>query len=97
MTNQITQCSHQLKNFKLISRNDFTVPIVYSWLDYTWETEGKTILLRQLFVECKPVNLIMTLTTTPEDVAGHESAWREVIKSFKLRSAEELSSDKLAG
>ncbi len=41
-------------------------------------------MLRQLFFESKPANIIFTLTTTPEDAPGHEAAWREVIRSLKL-------------
>lgn len=40
-------------------------------------------MLRQVFIERKPSVLITTLTTTPNDFAYHEQAWKLAMHSFK--------------
>lgn len=54
------------------------------WLDYQWQSEGRVLLLRQVFIERKPAVLIFTLTTTPEDAPRHETGWRRVMGTLKL-------------
>lgn len=81
ITDQIEQCRQQLSRFKLVKRNDYVQPYSHSSIEYTWETGERTVLLRQIFVESTPANIIFTLTTTPQDIAIHEAAWREVMSS----------------
>lgn len=81
---QIKECEAKLPHFKLLKHNNFQEPMSYAWVDYQWQAEQKTVMLRQIFLEGKPVNLIVTLTTTPLDAPGHEATWLEVIRHIKL-------------
>lgn len=83
---QIKQCEQQLSEFKLLQKQICAEPFSYAWVDYTWNAQEKTVMLRQIFFESKPANLIVTLTTTPEDAPTHEAAWREVVRSVQLKN-----------
>lgn len=83
---QVQQCESQLTGFKLIRHNIYYEPVSYAWVDYQWQVESRVIMLRQIFLESKPVNLIVTLTTTPEDAQGHEAVWLEAIRNIKMRN-----------
>lgn len=81
---QLQSAERQLPNFKLIKHWDFTLHgHAASLLDYTWEREGRDLMLRQMFIEHKPTVLIATLTTTPDDLVHHEAIWKQVMQSFK--------------
>lgn len=82
---QLQQCEAQLAGFKLLRHNVYAEPVSYAWVDYQWQVAQRVIMLRQIFLEGKAGNLIVTLTTTPQDVAGHEAVWLEVIRSIKMR------------
>ncbi len=84
IADQIKQCEQQLPKFQLLQRHIFSDPCSYAWLDYTWQSPDKTVMMRQIFFERRPAVVIMSLTTTPEDAPAHESAWREVIRATQL-------------
>lgn len=80
---QLKQAEQQLPGFKLLLRGDFVLHgHAASRLDYSWQREGRDLLLRQVFVERKPAVLITTLTTTPNDIKHHEKAWKEVMQTL---------------
>lgn len=80
---QIDGAQKQLPGFKLILRGDFVLHgHAASRLDYSWQREGRELMLRQVFIERKPAVLITTLTTTPSDIKHHEKAWKEVMQSL---------------
>lgn len=83
---QVAQCQQSLPQFALLNRHQFSEPMSYAWLDYTWENGGRRIMLRQLFFEHSPCHIIATLTLRPEDAGIHEPAWREVLRSIKLEA-----------
>ncbi len=83
---QITQCEQQLPGFKLLQKQLCVEPFSYAWVDYTWLAQEKTVMLRQIFFESKPANIIVTLTTTPEDAPAHQAAWREMVRSVQLKN-----------
>jgi hypothetical protein len=81
---QLKSAEQQLPGFKLIKHWDFTLhQHAASLLDYTWERDGRELMLRQMFIEHKPAVLIATLTTTPDDLIHHEAIWKQVMQSFK--------------
>jgi hypothetical protein len=81
---QLQSAEQQLPDFKLIKHWDFTLHgHAASLLDYTWERDGRQLMLRQMFIEHKPAVLIATLTTTPDDLVHHEATWKQVMQSFK--------------
>lgn len=83
ITAQIDGAQKQLPGFKLILRGDFLLHgHAASRLDYSWQREGRELMLRQVFIERKPAVLITTLTTTPNDIKYHEKAWKEVMQSL---------------
>ena len=84
IADQIKQCEQQLPGFQLLQRHLLTEPCSYAWLDYTWQSPDKTVMMRQIFFERRPAVVIMSLTTTPEDAPAHENAWREVIRASQL-------------
>lgn len=81
---QVKSAEQQLPEFKLVQRWD---TVLYehaaTLLDYTWKREGRELMLRQMFIERKPAVLITTLTTTPSDLAHHETAWKIAMSSLK--------------
>lgn len=84
IADQIRQCEQQLPGFKLLQRHLLSDPCSYAWLDYTWQSPDKLVMMRQIYFERRPAVVIMSLTTTPEDAPAHESAWREVIRAAQL-------------
>jgi len=81
---QLQSAEQQLPGFKLIKHWDFTLHgHAASLLDYTWQRDGRELMLRQMFIEHKPAVLIATLTTTPDDLVHHEAIWKQVMQSFK--------------
>lgn len=81
---QLQSAEQQLPNFKLSKHWDFTLHgHAASLLDYTWERDGRELMLRQMFIEHKPTVLIATLTTTVDDLVHHEATWKQVMQSFK--------------
>lgn len=84
--NQMKSAEQQLPAFKLAQRWDM---VLYghaaTLVDYSWQHEGREIMLRQVFIERKPAVLITTLTTTPDDLVHHEKAWKIVMNSLKPR------------
>ncbi|MGC5704385.1 DcrB-related protein [Pseudomonas sp. NFXW11] len=84
VANQLNAAEQQLPEFKLIKRWDFDMHgHAAVLLDYSWKREGRELLLRQVFVERKPAVLITTLTTTANDLAQHEPAWKQAMQSLK--------------
>lgn len=84
MSRQIENAQAQLPGFKLILRGDFLLHgHAASRLDYSWQREGRDLMLRQVFIERKPAVLITTLTTTPDDMPQHERAWKRAMESLK--------------
>lgn len=56
----------QLPAFKLALRWDMALyGHAATLVDYSWQREGRGIMLRQVFIERKPAVLITTLTITP--------------------------------
>jgi len=86
ISGQIKQCEQQLPGFKLLQHQLCVEPFSYAWVDYTWVAQDKTVMLRQIFFESKPANIIVTLTTTPEDAPAHEAAWREMVRGIQLKN-----------
>ncbi|MBC3363615.1 DcrB-related protein [Pseudomonas sp. SWRI154] len=85
---QLASAEQQLPGFKLIKRWDFFLhEHAAVLLDYTWQREGRELMLRQVFIDRQPVGLITTLTTTPGDLVHHEPAWKAAMHSFKVLSA----------
>jgi len=83
---QLKSAEQQLPGFKLVQRWDMVLHgHAATLLDYTWQREGRELMLRQVFVERKPAVLITTLTTTVNDLAHHEPAWKLAMHSLKLR------------
>ncbi len=81
---QVKSAEQQLPGFKLIQRWDMVLHgHTATLLDYTWQREGRELMLRQVFIERKPSVLITTLTTTPSDLVHHEQAWKLVMHSLK--------------
>jgi len=84
---QLKSAEQQLPAFKLIQTWDFVLHgHAATLLDYSWEREGRELMLRQVFVERKPAVLITTLTTTPGDLMHHERAWKQVMATLTPRS-----------
>lgn len=80
---QLTSAEQQLPGFTLIKRWDFTLhEHAATLLDYSWQREGRELMLRQVFVERKPAVLITTLTTTVHDLIHHEPAWKQAMQSL---------------
>ena len=82
---QLHQCQHTLPEFKLLQKQICSEPFSYAWVDYTWQARERCIMLRQLFFESRPANIIVSLTTTPEDAAAHEAAFRAMVRSVQLK------------
>lgn len=81
---QVKSAEQQLPEFKLVQRWDTVLHAhAATLLDYTWKREGRELMLRQMFIERKPVVLITTLTTTPSDLVHHETAWKIAMSSLK--------------
>ncbi|QJI31815.1 DcrB-related protein [Pseudomonas sp. ADAK18] len=81
---QVKSAEQQLPDFKLIQRWDMVLhDHAATLLDYTWQREGRELMLRQVFIERKPAVLITTLTTTPNDLVHHETAWKMVMGTLK--------------
>ncbi|SDB67953.1 hypothetical protein SAMN03159382_06071 [Pseudomonas sp. NFACC23-1] len=81
---QLKSAEQQLPGFKLVQRWDTVLHgHTATLLDYTWQREGRDLMLRQVFIERKPSVVITTLTTTPNDFAYHEPAWKVAMHSFK--------------
>ncbi|MDH0749410.1 DcrB-related protein [Pseudomonas sp. GD03842] len=85
---QLASAEQQLPGFSLLQKWDFELNgCPAALVDYTWEREGHSLMLRQVFVEHGAAVLITTLTTTVDDLPHHEMAWRKVMHSFTLRPA----------
>ncbi|UVM50332.1 DcrB-related protein [Pseudomonas sp. B21-015] len=85
---QLKSAEQQLPSFKLVQRWDMVLHgHTATLLDYTWQREGRELMLRQVFIERKPSVLITTLTTTPSDLAHHEQAWKRVMHSLKPQTS----------
>lgn len=85
---QLASAEQQLPGFKMIKRWDFILhEHAAVLLDYTWQREGRELMLRQVFIDRQPVGLITTLTTTPGDLVFHEPAWKAAMHSFKVLPA----------
>ncbi|TWC14559.1 MULTISPECIES: DcrB-related protein [unclassified Pseudomonas] len=83
---QLASAEQQLPGFNLIKRWDFALHGHGAvLLDYSWQREGRELMLRQVFIDRQPVGLITTLTTTPNDLVHHEPAWKMAMHSLKLR------------
>jgi hypothetical protein len=81
---QVKSADQQLPNFKLVQRWDMVLHgHAATLLDYTWQRDGRELMLRQVFIERKPAVLITTLTTTPNDLVHHETAWKMVMSTLK--------------
>ncbi|BCG24806.1 DcrB-related protein [Pseudomonas tohonis] len=81
---QLSNARQQLPGFALIKQWDINIqgsPAVL--LDYTWQREGRQLMLRQVFIEHRALVLIATLTTTPQDLPYHEPAWKQAMQTFK--------------
>lgn len=84
VTTQLANAAKQLPDFVLKDRWDLRIHEHNAVLvDYTWRRDGRLLMLRQTFIERKPAVLITTLTTTPEDFAWHEPAWKAAMQSIK--------------
>lgn len=82
---QLASAEQQLPGFNLIKRWDFFLHgYAAVLLDYSWQREGRELMLRQVFIDRQPVGLITTLTTTPNDLVHHEPAWKAAMHSFKV-------------
>ncbi|MFK3974355.1 DcrB-related protein [Pseudomonas sp. NPDC087358] len=80
---QLRSAERQLPGFELIQTWHFVLNgCAASLLDYSWQREGRELMLRQVYVEQKPTVLILTLTTTRNDLIYHEAAWKQVVHSF---------------
>lgn len=85
---QLASAEQQLPGFKMIKRWDFILhEHAAVLLDYTWQREGRELMLRQVFIDRQPVGLITTLTTTSGDLVFHEPAWKAAMHSFKVLPA----------
>lgn len=83
VANQLKSAEQQLPGFKLVQTWDFVLHgHAATLLDYTWQREGRDLMLRQVFIERKPAVLITTLTTTPGDLVHHEPAWKQVMAAL---------------
>lgn len=81
---QLNSAEQQLPGFTLIKRWDFDMHgHAAVLLDYSWKRENRELMLRQVFIERKPAVLITTLTTTLNDLAHHEPAWKQAMQSLK--------------
>ncbi|MCP1616218.1 hypothetical protein FBY21_0827 [Pseudomonas sp. SLBN-26] len=81
---QLANARQQLPGFTLVKQWDINLngaPAVL--LDYTWQRDGRVLMLRQVFIERKPAVLITTLTTTPQDLPFHEPAWKQAMQTLK--------------
>lgn len=82
---QLASAKEQLPGFNLIKRWDFLLhDRAAVLLDYSWQREGRELMLRQVFIDRQPVGLITTLTTTLDDLVHHEPAWKAAMHSFKV-------------
>lgn len=80
---QLASAEQQLPGFKLIKQWDFVLQArAATLLDYSWQREGRELMLRQVFIELKPAVLITTLTTTVNDLSHHEPAWKLAMQSL---------------
>lgn len=58
---QLAQCEKALPGYRLLLRRDYVCQgHLACWLDYQWRSDGRTLLLRQIFIERKPAVLIFT-------------------------------------
>ena len=82
---QLASAEQQLPGFSLIQRWNFLLhDHAAVLLDYSWQREGRELMLRQVFIDRQPVGLITTLTTTPNDLVYHEPAWKVAMHTLKL-------------
>lgn len=89
VANQLRSAEQQLPGFKLIQTWDFLMHGHNATLfDYTWQREGRDLMLRQVFIEQQPAVLITTLTTTPHDLAQHETAWKQTMATLVPRDGQ---------
>lgn len=83
---QLKNAERQLPGFKLMQTWDFTsAGHAATLLDYSWKREERELMLRQVFLQHKPAVLIITLTTTPEDLIHHEPAWKYALSTLVPR------------
>ena len=81
---QMDAASKQLQGFKLLQHEDFMLcGCDAAAVLYQWNSNGRDLMLWQVFVESKPTVVVLTLTTTPDDAENHRELWLEVIKSFR--------------
>lgn len=86
VANQLKSAEQQLPGFKLIQTWDFVLHgHAATLLDYSWQREGRELMLRQVFIERKPAVLITTLTTTLGDLVHHEPAWKQAMATLVPR------------
>ncbi|WP_296262685.1 MULTISPECIES: DcrB-related protein [unclassified Pseudomonas] len=86
VANQLKSAELQLPGFKLIQTWDFVLHgHAATLLDYSWQREGRELMLRQVFIERKPAVLITTLTTTLGDLVHHEPAWKQAMATLVPR------------
>lgn len=84
VTGQIETAKNQLPGFRFFHREDINLRgYAASSIRYSWNRDGLELMLCQVFIECKPAVVILTLTTTPEDSLNHSAAWKEVIRGYR--------------
>jgi hypothetical protein len=84
VTGQIESARNQLPGFRFSHREDFELRgHSASSIRYQWDSNGRELMLCQVFIESKPAVIILTLTTTPEDSPHHASVWKEVIRGYR--------------
>jgi hypothetical protein len=84
VTGQIETAKKQLPGFMFCHREDFELRgHSASSIRYQWDSNGRELMLCQVFIESKPAVIILTLTTTPEDSSHHASVWKEVIRGYR--------------
>lgn len=86
---QIDQCRRGLPDFALIRSDRVAVQEhAAQLLEFTWAKDGKTMLLRQVLIDCGFFATICTLTATPRDLPYFDGQWRTLMASMVLDRAE---------
>lgn len=83
---QCRQYAEQMEGFALEKEEYFlSQGWEAAWVECRWILESRPLYIRQVFYGLPNQVLICTLTTSPQDIEHHETAWRQVMSSLVLQ------------
>jgi hypothetical protein len=82
---QLTGLSKTMPKFKLIGRYRATVDQLPAMgAEFTWDTEGKTMVQRQTYAVYKQVVLVLTATAIEKFSRDYQLILENIISSFRM-------------